>query len=29
MAKAGMKRPNPKEPHGTESKKKHIFPKTK
>lgn len=25
MAKAGMRRPNPKEPHGTESNKKmHI-----
>lgn len=27
MAKAGMKRPNPKEPHGTESNKKQYFPK--
>mgnify|MGYP006318604861 FL=1 len=27
MAKAGMKRPNPKEPHGTESNKKTHFPK--
>ena len=27
MAKAGMRRPNPKEPHGTESNKKQRFPK--
>lgn len=27
MAKAGMKRPDPKEPHGTESNKKNHFPK--
>jgi len=27
MAKAGMKRPSPKEPHGTESNKKQHFPK--
>ncbi|MCL2035099.1 MAG: hypothetical protein FWG94_10280 [Oscillospiraceae bacterium] len=27
MAKAGMKRPSPKEPHGTESNKKNKFPK--
>ena len=27
MAKAGMKRPEPKEPHGTESNKKNHFPK--
>ncbi len=27
MAKQGMRRPNPKEPHGTESNKKAHFPK--
>ncbi len=27
MAKAGMKRPDPKEPHGTESNKKQHFSK--
>ncbi|MDR0861157.1 MAG: hypothetical protein LBN30_00025 [Oscillospiraceae bacterium] len=27
MAKAGMRRPNPKQPHGTESNKKAKFPK--
>lgn len=27
MAKAGMKRPNPKEPHGTESNHKTKVPK--
>lgn len=27
MAKAGMRRPNPEEPHGTESNKKQHFPK--
>ena len=27
MAKAGMRRPNPEEPHGTESNKKSSFPK--
>lgn len=27
MAKAGMRRPNPKEPHGTESNHKMKFPK--
>ena len=27
MAKAGMKRPDPKEPHGTESNHKTNFPK--
>ncbi len=27
MAKAGMKRPDPKEPHVTESNKKNQFPK--
>jgi len=27
MAKAGMKRPDPKEPHGTESNHKMHFPK--
>lgn len=27
MAKAGMRRPNPEEPHGTESNKKNKFPK--
>lgn len=27
MAKAGMKRPDPKDPHGTESNKKMKFPK--
>ncbi len=27
MAKAGMRRPNPKEPHGTESNHKPHFPK--
>jgi len=27
MAKAGMKRPDPKEPHGTESNRKSHFPK--
>lgn len=27
MAKAGMKRPNVEEPHGTESNKKNKFPK--
>lgn len=26
MAKAGMRRPNPKDPHGTESNKKQKFP---
>jgi hypothetical protein len=27
MAKKGMRRPNPEEPHGTESNRKHRFPK--
>jgi len=27
MPKAGMRRPNPKEPHGTESNSKANFPK--
>jgi len=27
MAKAGMRRPSPKEPHGTESNKKNHFKK--
>lgn len=27
MAKAGMKRPDPKDPHGTESNHKSRFPK--
>jgi len=27
MAKAGMRRPNPKEPHGTESNHKMKIPK--
>ena len=27
MAKAGMRRPDPKEPHGTESNKKTNLPK--
>ncbi len=27
MAKAGMRRPDPKEPHGTESNKKQKFRK--
>ncbi len=27
MAKAGMRRPDPKEPHGTESNHKQHFPK--
>ena len=27
MAKAGMRRPNPGESHGTESNKKNKFPK--
>jgi len=27
MAKAGMRRPDPEEPHGTESNKKQRFPK--
>lgn len=27
MAKAGMRRPDPKDPHGTESNKKAYFPK--
>lgn len=27
MAKAGMRRPSPKEAHGTESNKKQKFPK--
>jgi len=27
MAKKGMRRPDPKEPHGTESNKKQNFPK--
>lgn len=27
MAKAGMRRPNPEEPHGTESNKRQNFPK--
>ena len=27
MAKAGMRRPGPKEPHGTESNKKTKIPK--
>ena len=27
MAKAGMRRPAPKDPHGTESNKKTHFPK--
>ena len=26
MAKAGMRRPNPKQPHGTQSNKKQHFP---
>ncbi len=26
MAKAGMRRPDPKEPHGTESNRKSHFP---
>lgn len=29
MAKAGMRRPNPEEPHGTESNRKTHFPKNK
>jgi len=29
MAKAGMRRPDPKEPHGTESNKKTHIPKNK
>ncbi len=27
MAKAGMRRPNPEEPHGTQSRQKQNFPK--
>lgn len=27
MAKKGMRRPSPEEPHGTESNKKQNFPK--
>jgi len=27
MAKAGMRRPDPKDPHGTESNKHNHFPK--
>jgi hypothetical protein len=27
MAKAGMRRPDPEDPHGTESNKKQKFPK--
>jgi len=27
MAKAGMRRPSPEEPHGTESNKKNKIPK--
>lgn len=27
MAKAGMRRPDPKQPHGTESNRKTHFPK--
>jgi hypothetical protein len=27
MAKAGMRRPDPKQPHGTESNRKGNFPK--
>lgn len=27
MAKAGMRRPDPKDPHGTESNRKGYFPK--
>ncbi len=27
MAKAGMRRPDPSDPHGTESNKKQRFPK--
>ncbi len=27
MAKAGMRRPDPSQPHGTESNKKQKFPK--
>ena len=27
MAKAGMRRPDPSDPHGTESNKKQKFPK--
>lgn len=27
MAKAGMRRPDPEDPHGTESNKKNKFPK--
>ncbi|SDM66350.1 hypothetical protein [Acetanaerobacterium elongatum] len=27
MAKAGMRRPDPKDPHGTESNRKAHFPK--
>lgn len=29
MAKAGMRRPDTKEPHGTESNRKHRDPKNK
>lgn len=29
MAKAGMRRPDPSEPHGTESNKKNKFPKNR
>ena len=29
MAKAGMRRPNVEQPHGTESNKKNKFPKNK
>ncbi len=29
MAKAGMRRPDPKEPHGTESNQKTHLPKNK
>jgi len=27
LAKAGMRRPSPKEPHGTESNHKNVIPK--
>ena len=27
MAKAGMRRPDPSDPHGTESNRKHKIPK--
>jgi len=29
MAKAGMRRPSPEDPHGTESNKKQKFPDNK